>query len=344
MNIFMEKYAVNRRQVLKGVGTGVSVGLLTTSAYGKKNSSRNGESGIDSLKVVGTKKMKVRYEPDTVTLETTYKSPALKKRYGWTPPKFVKTTERSKDELGRTGLPNHGSEVLAKQRWETHLGSENEWRSALVGDRQAETNGGVSIQHDHHQTDRGNCGRAVWNYEKVKRDGETKYDRSAPINVVLKGVDVNDVGDTLTDEGWSNLENGSGAEGKRYAWDMDREMFVGPDNEPRGAYGGWGSKSGLGVAGRMHARCYELEDGIVSIQSHEDDDVVFGGLGHQVASYQTAKEELSLIFQREWDRVGIRTIDSGTSGWGDDGARHNHNGKALVLKNMDEPNPIDQNC
>lgn len=111
----------------------------------------------------------------------------------------------------------------------------------------------ASIQHDH-RSDDDICGRAIWNYEKHDPwFGSTSYSRSAPINVFLKRMDVNDVGTALEDQGWDNLENDFMQEGKRYAYDKDREMFVGPDNEPQGTYGGWGNYA-YGFLGRMSFR------------------------------------------------------------------------------------------
>ena len=149
-----------------------------------------------------------------------------------------------------------------------------------------------------------------------------------------------------TDHNWDNLENTwIPREGKRYAWDMDRSDFVGPDNEPYGEYGGWGTKE-AGIRGRHHVRCYELEPGIISIQAHEDGYWDPTQLKHDVVSYQSTRDKLIDIFTSSWPyctRVG--TVDSGPDGWGDDGADDNHDGEAVILEaSALMPKEIDRNC
>lgn len=145
------------------------------------------------------------------------------------------------------------------------------------------------------------------------------------------------------DHGWGTLENYIiPREGKRYAWDMDRATFVGPDNEPYGEYGGWATKE-AGITGRHHVRCYELEPGMISIQAHEDGNFDLWKGEHDVVSYQSTRDKLIDIFTSNWPYLyETRWVDSGPDGWGDDDADDNHDGRAVRLKGGSKE--VERNC
>lgn len=345
----------NRRKILKGTSAAVAFGLAPTVA-GRQSGETTDSTEItpddgtvsrEDFEIVGTKKTKTTFEPDTITIQTTYRSQDLKKRYGMTPPKITeeKVFDRSKIPAEEDEYPRRDV-VVNTQRWESNYARKDEWEQVIRNQR-AESgteSGGIGIQHDHPSEDRGNCGRAVWNYTKV---GDNGYETSAPINLLLFGVGMEDVETVLEDDhGWDNLENYRiPREGKRYAWDMDRSEFVGPDNEPYGEYGGWGTKE-AGLSGRHHVRCYELEPGIISIQAHEDGDWDIWTQKHDVISYQSTRDKIIDIFTNNWpylDNTGW--VASGPDGWGNDGADDNHDGKAIRLEaGSNPPKEVDKNC
>lgn len=331
----------SRRYFVKTAGTAIGAGAIPAVSAGRPSGGAD-ETTVERFKVVGTKKRRVRIEPETITIETTYKSRDLKRRYGVTPPKFTETETYDRSAYSLPDLPDRDVRT-SKERWETYFAMEEEWKAAFENGRAAD--GDFEAQHDHESEDK-YCGRAVWNYEKHDPwFGSTSYDRSAPINLVLKGVDVTDVEDVLSSAGWNDLEFGVANEGKRYAWDKDREKFVGPDQEPKSEYTGWGT-SGHGPTGRMHVRCYELESGIVSVQAHEDGNWDPTKLKHDVVSYESARQEMVDIFTNNWPYLeyGGR-VDSGPDGWGDDGPDDNHDGTAIVLEpGSITPDPIDRSC
>lgn len=347
-------YNTNRRTVLKSLGTAVCLGQATTgSTQARKAQSTPPDEIISDFRVIGTKKAKVTFKPNTITVEVTYKSSDLKKRYGVTPPKFTETTEYDRTEVPAEHLPTQGVKTR-KQRWETHYATESEWQTFFKArqKRKRMVDSGVSIQHDHEPIEDAYCGRAIRTYEK--QNGflgrqEPSYTISSPINVVLYGMDISDVRTVLQNNlKWDDLEDTIGIpnELNRYAWDKDREMFIGPDNEPKSAYGGWGSTRGFGIRGRIHVRCWELEDGIVSIQAHEDGNWDPLSLAHDVVSYENAKSELEDIFTNNWPYLQVADrVDSGPDGWGNDGESENHNGKAVILEPSSiTPDPVDKQC
>lgn len=342
-----ERTAVRRRAILKGVGTVAGVGILPTVSGRPDNASGSPGRSLtrDDFEVVGTKRTKTRFEPGTITIETTYRSKDLKKRYGMTPPKITK-----EEVIDRAEIPDEEDTYperkvfTTKQKWKSHYAKEEEWKEVIKNRRTGES-GGVGALHDHPPEDQGNCGRAVWNYEKLDENG---YEESAPINLVLYGVGMEHVETVLEDHNdWVNLENTwIPREGDRYAWDMDRTKFVGPEEEPHGEYGGWGTKK-FGRNGRHHVRCYELEPGVVSIQAHEDGDWELSKRAHDVVSYQSTREKMIDLFTNNWPYLVERgTVDSGPDGWGNDGADDNHDGKAVQLKAWpwEAPKPADIDC
>lgn len=91
----------------------------------------------------------------------------------------------------------------------------------------------------------------------------------------------------------------------------------------------------------LYIRYYGLEDGLVSIQAHQDSDVFPSG--HKITSYEKAKSYLETVLTENWPfTVKTGTLDSGPSGWGNDGADDNHNGEALVLRAYQDT--IDRSC
>lgn len=327
----------------------MGVGLIpTVSAHQSIRSNKSKDTtwqhtnpSRKDFKVSGTKRTKTIFKPETIVTEATYRSKDLKRRYGMTPPVTTEepvVIDRSQIPSGEDTYPTNDV-VVHKEPWESHFARKEEWESLIKGRRKG-THQEVGIQDDHPPEDQGNCGRAVWNYKQTD-DG---YDESAPVNLVVRGVGMEDMEEILEHEnGWDNLENTIiPREGDRYAWDMDRDAWVGPDNEPYGEYGGWGTKS-AGIDGRHHVRCYELEPGIVSIQAHEDGWWDPWKRAHDVVSYQSTRDLLIDIFTSAdsfFHQVG--TVDSGPEGWGDDGADDNHDGIAVILRGYLKE--IDRNC
>ncbi|WP_222913842.1 hypothetical protein [Natrinema sp. SYSU A 869] len=76
-------------------------GRQSRQGNGSKESTRDSKPlSREDFKVVGTKKTKTTFEPERITIETTYRSPDLKKRYGMTPPKITE-----KDVIDRSEIP-----------------------------------------------------------------------------------------------------------------------------------------------------------------------------------------------------------------------------------------------
>lgn len=115
------------------MGTVVGFGLFPAVAGQTDNSE---ESTYDDetlsrkdFKVVGTKKTKTTFEPNTIVIETIFWSQDLKKRYGRTPPKITE-----KEVIDRSKIPDEEDEhpehdvIVNEQRWESHFAKEEEWK------------------------------------------------------------------------------------------------------------------------------------------------------------------------------------------------------------------------
>lgn len=287
----------SRRKVLKA--TGIALGASAVPSVTASGSSREGERPrLADFAVKGTKRKQISFSPGTITVETTYSSPDLGDRKGRRSSTFSESLEYDRDEFADDEFPRRGVETTVEP-WETFVASEDQWRAyhqshrtvTYHEGRRATTNN-VSTQHDHEPEEDDRCGIAVWNYAK---DDDGDYHVKSPINYICWGFDVTDVGDVFENAGWTGNVN----EHDRYAWDVDRETFVGPDQQEYNEYGSWATST-YRISGGYHARCYELEDGIVSLQVHEDDELYTGG-GHSVESYESAKNETDGIFLSESD-------------------------------------------
>jgi len=289
----------------------------------------------------------------------------LKKRYGINPPKLTEENIYDKFNINpdsSESLPNQGTEVK-KEPWEAEIGKKSEWDSAIQNRQSNTGNDGVGTSSSHDPVEDDHCGRAIWTYKKhterqyiVTKYGvpywrtNVYYEKKQPINVVLKGFDISDISNILVGElEWDDLEEDLliPNELNRFAWDKDRSRFVGPpeDQQPYNEYGGFGSTGGFGILGRIHLRCWELEPGVVSIQAHEDGSFDFDPrkFKHDVVSYENAKEEVIGIF-KDYATV-IESVESGRENYGNDGAGDNHNGEAVVMEDLHNPeDPPDVNC
>lgn len=348
----------NRRSVIKGVGTSISLAGIPVVSGKKKEPHKQKKATIseEDLLIEGKKKIKVRYTPNVVIKKVTYKSKDIKKKLGSKRPKIEKEEKFDRESLYLKDAPERGVET-ARGDFSTKIGTKEDWEK-VISSRNNKGGGGFTIQHDHEPED-DICGRAIWNYDKIDEleygwDGvgiNTYYEKSAPINVVLKGMDISHVSRVLEDENWNDLQEVATIDGNtlqesnRYAWDKDRSRFVGPQEEPYNEYCAYGTK-GYGPLGRLHIRCYELEPGMVSIQAHEDGWWDIQQFGHDVVSYQSAREKLKEIFTNNWPYLEEKKrVDSGPSGWGNDGADENHDGEAVVLgPTTITPDPVNRNC
>lgn len=341
---------LSRRELLsKSAGTAVGAGFVPTvsahNGHTKRKDGRETEQSVMDFKVTGEKITSIEFSPDTIIINTEKRSPDLKKRFGITPPKLTETETIDRTKLEEDPFPKEGMSQTTNQ-WETEIATQNEWEGVLKKEKETES-GGMSTQG--HSNGSHRCSRAEWNFEVVwDGDEAVGFDRKSPINVILGGVDVKHIGQVLKNKGWTDLESWGGNEHSRYVYDSDRDIWVGPDNEPLGAYAGFGSKGGRGILGRCHVRAYELEAGVVSLQAHKDD------WRHNVATYEGGKSRIVDIFTNLDDNDPIPamtqmgTVDSGSEGYWDDlDSQHQHNGKAAVLQYIDSdnaPDPIDITC
>ncbi|WP_247003629.1 hypothetical protein [Halosolutus gelatinilyticus] len=201
------------------------------------------------------------FNKNRFVIKKAYESPDLKERKGSTT--FTKKKRIDRPAPKEDDLPLRGKRTTTEP-WHTYMATESEWKTISQRRRMTIGQEDVSAQHSHPPEEDEHCGIGVWDYEQ---DGEDYYVKS-PMNIVCKGYDVEDVEDIIDDEGWYDEDDYS-LSWKRYAWDTDRELFVGPDNEPQGEYSHAVNKR-VGWLGRKHAKFWELEDGIVTIQAHED--------------------------------------------------------------------------
>lgn len=248
-----------RRTFVKSSCLAAGLGLVSTASARSNSDQSSGR--LSDFEVTGKKTVKTTFNKNRFIVKITYESPDLKERKGST--KFTKTKKIDRPSPTEDDFPRSGQRTTTEP-WHTYMATESEWRTISQQQRMTDGEQGVSTQHSHPSVEDEYCGIGIWDYEK---DGSDYYVKS-PMNIVCKGYDVEDVEDILDDEGWYDEDDVS-TQWKRYAWDKDRETFSGPDNEPQSEYSDAVSDR-VGVFGRMHAKFWELEDGIVTIQAHED--------------------------------------------------------------------------
>lgn len=338
----------SRRRFL--ISTSAIIGLSSfPSVTANSDSTDDTNSTIDDFRIIGEKKAKVRYEPEEVTVEITYKSDDLRERFNMRPPKFTENHTFDRDTIWLDDAPTHGTETL-KGEWKTYIASQEEWEKVLGQNVETNSSSGISTQAHNGGGDH-LCGRAEWTFKKAHRYNPLKsieYVKKAPINVITKGLDITDIEDTFEQNGWNDLEEVWGIDGntlqesQRYVYDKDREIWSGPDNEPLGEYCGYTNViDGYGPLGRMHIRCWELEPGVVSIQAHEDGAWNPLKMAHDVVSYENGKDAMRELFTDEYSMYIADRVDSGREGYGNDGKGDNHNGKAIVLDFIDRDDRLD---
>lgn len=182
---------MNRRQVLKRVGTAsvVGAGGLSSNALASAPST----DGEGPVRARGTIQWRYEHTPETLTVEEWYVSPDLKERYGIPRMRFdrrVYDREEFPDDVDAS-LPEHGTRV-ATTKLDRLVGTESEW-AAYIGSERA-SGGGVGISN--HADYQG----PIWEYDKS--DGY--YSRTAPINVVWETENTNNLSDVV-----SKLKEGS---------------------------------------------------------------------------------------------------------------------------------------
>ncbi|ELZ11037.1 hypothetical protein C479_09508 [Halovivax asiaticus JCM 14624] len=120
---------------------------------------------------------------------------------------------------------------------------------------------------------------------------------TCPINVVFPLADaeigLDGVMAVLETAGWTRYVE----EYARYAWDRTQDAYV---HQHATA-----AESALGLHGRLHVRCWELE-GVVSMQAHEDTPV---RPTHGITTYVGARETIEAIYDAAGWRVTPRALD-----------------------------------
>lgn len=130
------------------------------------------------------------------------------------------------------------------------------------------------------------CDTVHWNYA----DDGGSWDKKSPINVVARGYDVDDIMDIAEDaSGWQTSRSWWYFEKDRYVYNQEENYMMGPGNQPNDGYGSIATGSGFRGGRRYHARCYEIEDGVVAIQAHKDGEDHDAG----VLSYREAEIEVA---------------------------------------------------
>lgn len=151
---------------------------------------------------------------------------------------------------------------------------------------------------------------AVWQYKPA--DGDVLVRPTSPINLVFPLDDRSfaDLVSVFRTAGWYDTQ----AEYVRYAWDRARERYTEPDYT--------GTETQIGVAGRLHVRCWEL-DGTASVQAHVDTPAL---PKHGIQSYATARAAVEQLF-----RDAGWTVDENRRELGND-KRPDHDGQASVIR------------
>jgi len=319
-----------RRSVLKMTSAGIlGSGLVSTVSAGSSGDGRRGsgrrQSGdgtsktLSDFEVTGEKTITVTYGSDTVVKETQYRSEDLVDIIG--ADSYTTTDEYDQDNLPPE-VPTSGQEAQTESFTE-HMATEGQWAEVPKANRIPEDQR-VQAQHDHDSRGDNFCGIGLFVYAKnhVKIEGsydpwgggydyKTVYNKKSPINVVAKGYDVTDVEDIFDNAGYK-VEGDLVLQYGRYAWDTTREKFIGPGQEPYSEYS-YAAESEDRRKGGYHFKFYELEDGIVCIQAHEDDGILEDELGHQVESYQTAIDEaVDILTDAGGEENGTKGLNNGS--------------------------------
>ena len=148
---------------------------------------------------------------------------------------------------------------------------------------------------------------AVWQY---RADGDGMVS-TAPINVVfpLASASFEDVVSVFEETGWYS----DPAEYARYAWDRKTQNY---------RLQQWtGAETYFGLAGRLHVRCWELDD-TASVQAHVDTPAT---PRHRIASYADGRDAVEQLF-----RTAGWTVESEREPLGND-RNPDHDGLASVI-------------
>lgn len=181
----MTSHRMNRRQVLRRVGTAGVLGASgLSSGAGAEPSSTRDEGPVRAR---GRIEWKYEYTPDTLTVEEWYVSPDLERRYGTARMLFERTVY-DRDEFPRTvdeSLPDHGTRV-ATTRLDKLVGTESEWATHIESRRKS--GGGVGISN--HSDYQG----PIWEYDK---NDDGYYTKTAPVNIVWETENTHNLSDIV---------------------------------------------------------------------------------------------------------------------------------------------------
>lgn len=162
---------VNRRQVLKRVGTASVLGASGLSSAASATPSNS--DGKGPVRARGQIQWEYDYTPDTLTIEEWYVSPDLDEHYGSRRMRFDRTVyDRSQfpDDVD-SSLPDHGQRV-ATTKLDKRVGTADEWAAFIESKR---SSGGVSISSE------SDYSGPIWEYDK---NDDGYYTKTAPVNVV----------------------------------------------------------------------------------------------------------------------------------------------------------------
>ena len=150
---------------------------------------------------------------------------------------------------------------------------------------------------------------AVWQYKAI--DGGERMRPTSPVNLIfpLEDASFSAAISVFRDAGWYDTQ----AEYVRYAWDRVNERYTRPEYTA--------TETQIGVAGRLHVRCWQL-DGTASVQAHIDTPAV---PKHGIQSYAQARAAVEALF-----RDAGWTVDGTRRGLGND-KKPDHDGQASVI-------------
>jgi len=167
------------------------------------------------------------------------------------------------------------------------------------------------------------------------------WERKSPINVIVRGLDAAGFVDRMATDyarwnpfrntAWERLGQLPLDEKRRYCWDADRGQMVGPGRRERRYQSlGWAPfhTGDYGVAGRYHARCWELAEGVLSVQAHREDAALLDGDGHRVTSYTEARRVVVTQLTRADDLETDGTYDFD----GQQAQPGDHDGTAAIVR------------
>lgn len=153
---------------------------------------------------------------------------------------------------------------------------------------------------------------AVWQYH-YERDGEYDgFSLASPINIVspLENADFTEIVDVFEAAEWAARP----IEYTLYAWDRTENRYRQPQ---------WtGAQTYFGLSGRMHVRCWQLEDA-ASIQAHVDSPFL---PKHEVESYASARNAVETLFQDAGWVVDDTRLELGND------KQPDHDGMASVVR------------